>query len=309
VDFRGSQSDPSPTFTLAAILVVVITWGVVSPLVKLASFDGPALSAYRLWIGAAALCAVMLWARRMPDRATLRFAIPAGLIFGVNVMFFVVGIKLTTVANATLIGALQPAIVLLVAGRWFGETVTRREVTCVAVAIAGVAIVIVGSAGVPEWNPLGDLMALMAVLTFIGYFLISKRARATVDTLDYMTAVHVAAALVVTPLALARPGELRPEGASDVFIVLFFALVSGTLGQLVIGWTQRYVDVSLSSLLLLGVPVVAAGAAWLMLGESLGPLQLLGGAITLAGIGAMLWRPARAPSPRVEWEAVGAGDG
>ena len=39
-----------------------------------------------------------------------------------NLLFFVLAIKMTTVANATLIGALQPAIVLLVAGRWFAST-------------------------------------------------------------------------------------------------------------------------------------------------------------------------------------------
>jgi drug/metabolite transporter (DMT)-like permease len=288
-------------------MAVVVTWGLASPLLKLASLSGPALSAYRLWIGSAVLIVVMLWTRRRLTRSTLRFAVPAGLVFGSNILFFVLGVKLTTVANATLIGALQPALVLLVAAPWFGETVTRREVACVGIAIAGVAIVIVGSTGVPEWNPAGDALALLAVLTFTGYFLISKRARTTVATLEYMTAVHCAAALVVTPVALARPADLRMEGATDLFVVLFFGLVSGTLGQMTIGWAQRYVDVSLSSLLLLGVPIVAAVSAWLMLDEALRPLQVAGGAVTLAGIGAMMWRPARAPAPGAGWERVGSG--
>jgi len=116
-----------------------------------------------------------------------------------------------------------------------------------------------------------------------------------------------AAALVVTPVALARPADLRMEGATDLFVVLFFGLVSGTLGQMTIGWAQRYVDVSLSSLLLLGVPIVAAVSAWLMLDEALRPLQIAGGAVTLAGIGAMMWRPARAPAPDAGWERVGSG--
>lgn len=289
---------------MLAIIAVVIVWGFASPLLKYASLSGTALAAYRIWIGAAALVLYMALRGRRPDIASLRWGIPAGLLFGANIVCFVLGVKLTTVANATIIGALQPAITLMVAGPWFGERITRREVACVALAIVGVAVVIVGSSGVPEWNPRGDLFAVAAVLTFTGYFLISKRARVTVGTLDYMTVVHCAAAIIVTPIALATPGDLAMSDATDIGIVLFFALVSGTLGQVVIGWAQRYVDVSLSSLMLLGVPVVAALAAWPLVGEALQPLQIAGGVIALAAIGAMILRPGRGGKLEPEWEAV-----
>jgi drug/metabolite transporter (DMT)-like permease len=167
----------------------------------------------------------------------------------------------------------------------------------VAVAIAGVAIVIVGSAGAPEWNPAGDAIAVCAVLSYTAYFLISKQARTTVATLEYMTIVHLAAALMVTPIALASPGELVSFDAVDLLIVLFFALVSGTAGQVVIGWAHRYVDISMSSLIMLGVPAVAAITAWPLLGETLGPVQIAGGLISLAAIGAMLRRPAATTTP------------
>lgn len=293
--------DPAPSLTLIAIVAVVITWGFASPLLKYASLSGPALAAYRVWLGAGVLVLFAALGGRRPTMATARWAAPAGLLFGANIMCFVGAVKLTTVANATIIGALQPAIVLLVAGPWFGESVTRREVACVGIAILGVATVIVGSSGVPEWNPAGDALAVLSVLTFTGYFLISKGARRTVGTFDYMTIVHCAAAVVVTPVALLHPGRLATTDRGDIAIVLFFALVSGTLGQVVIGWAQRYIDVSMSSLMLLGVPVVAAVAAWPIVGEALQPLQIIGGLIALIGIGAMVMRPNRRPA---EWESA-----
>jgi drug/metabolite transporter (DMT)-like permease len=279
---------------LSGIAITIITWGMASPLIKLADVGGPALSFHRLWIGAAMLLAALYGSGERLSARSLRWAVPAGAIFGINMVLFVVSVKMTTVANATLIGALQPAITLLVAGRWFGEAVTRRAVACVGAAIGGVAIVIVGSAGSPEWNPVGDALAVCAVLSFTGYFLISKRARASLGTLEYMTGVHVAAALVAMPLALFNPADLWQLGPADVGIVLFIAFVSGTGGQVVIGWAQRFVDVTVSSLMLLGVPVVAALAAWAILGEALGPIQAVGGAITLVAIAAMVRQPARA---------------
>lgn len=286
-----------PSVPVAAVAAAIITWGFVSPLVKYASLSGPALAFYRLWLGAIVLLLVIRIGRTPLHREIWKWALPAGVVFGTNMVLFVVSVKMTTVANATLIGALQPAIVLLVAGPWFGEVVTRRQIACVALAIVGVAVVIVGSAGAPEWNPAGDALAMLSVLAFTAYFLISKQARATVGTLEYMTVVHLAAALVATPIALAHPGALVSFDPVDVLIVLFFALVSGTAGQFVISWAHRYVDVSLSSLMMLGVPVVAAITAWLLLGESLGSVQIAGGLITLAAIGAMLRRPATAIEP------------
>ncbi len=246
---------------------------------------------YRLWIGALALVAIVAVLLRRPvHTAVWPWGLAAGALFGVNLILFVTSVKTTTVANATLIGALQPAIVMVVAGPLFGETVTLRDIVFTAGAIAGVGIVIAGSAGTPEWHPAGDLLAVGAVLTFTAYFLVSKRVRATGGTLEYMTVVHLVAALVATPAIAFRPDELGGLDTRDVLTILFFALVSGTLGQVVIGWAHRYVDVSVSSLMMLGVPVVASIAAWAMVDEALGPVQVAGGLVTLAAISGMLWR-------------------
>jgi drug/metabolite transporter (DMT)-like permease len=300
---RLREADPS--LAVLAIVATIVTWGLVSPLIKSASVSGEVLAFYRLWIGALALLLFAGFTRRTLLDGAWRLSMLSGVLFGVNVLCFVFSIKLTTVANATLIGALQPAITLLVAGRLFGETTTARDVFCVVLAIVGVGVVIGGSAGTPEWNPAGDALAVAAVLTFTVYFLVTKHARATSGVIEYITLVHVAAGMVVTPTVVARPHGLVELSASDIAIVLFFALVSGTLGQLVVGWAQRYIDVSVSSLMLLGVPVIATAAAWAMLGEEIGPLQVLGGAITLAAIGATVWRrtggpPVITPVPAAE---------
>ena len=137
-------------------------------------------------------------------------------------------------------------------------------------------------------------------------FIVTKQARATVGTLEYMTFVHLAAACVAAPIALARPGALVSFDAVDIAIVLFFALISGTAGQFVIGWAHRYVDISLSSLMMLGVPIVAALAAWAMLGESLGIVQIAGGLITIGAIAAMLRRQPAADDAAAAPQSAGA---
>ncbi len=278
---------------MAAAMVAVIVWGFGGVLVKLIAMEGLALAFLRLWLGFLVMLPVIVLARRRLSWEVLRRSAPGGLLLGLDVTLFFSALKLTSVANATLIGALQPALVLVVAGPWFGERVGVREVGWTLAAVAGAVVVIAGASGTPAWSPLGDLLAVGALLTFTGYFLVTKRARQTVDTLGYMTGVMLAGALVATPLALASGQDLRPPRAVDWLWLALFVLVPGAGGHILMSWAQRYVDVSVTSLLTVGMPVVAAVAALALLGEPLTVPQVLGGLVVLVAITAILRRPAR----------------
>ena len=57
---------------------------------------------------------------------------------------------------------------------------------------------------------------------------------------------------------------------------------------MLVNWAHAYVDVSVSSLMMLGVPVVGAVAAWIVLDESLNIVQIAGGLVTLAALVAVI---------------------
>ena len=50
-----------------------------------------------------------------------RSSLKGGIVFGVNLVFFVMAMRRTSAANAVMIGALQPVVLLVVAGPLFGE--------------------------------------------------------------------------------------------------------------------------------------------------------------------------------------------
>lgn len=268
----------------AAVVVVVFAWGIGGALVKLTSISGPEFAFYRMWVGVIVVLGVLRIAGLRLTLQHVRQALPGGLLFGVNVVMFFSAIKLTSVANANLISALQPAIVLLVAGRMFGEVAGRRELLLTTVAMGGVAIVVVGSAGSPSWSPAGDLLAVGAVVLFTGYFLVSKQVRADdLGPLEYTAAIQLIAAFVVTPVALVPDGAALPSSEDWLWIGLVAAF-TGVGAHVLMNWAHAYVPVSVSSLMILGVPVVAGPAAWIILGESLVWLQIVGGLITIGAI-------------------------
>jgi drug/metabolite transporter (DMT)-like permease len=279
----------------AAAATAVVCWGFGGVLIKLTVVPGLTLSLYRLWLGFLLMVPLLLVARRPLSLQALRRSLPAGVLFGGNVALFFSAVKLTSVANATLIGVLQPALVLLVAGRWFGERVGAREVGWTLVSIAGVALVVLGSAGTAVWSPVGDLLAVGALLAWTGYFLAAKRARARLDTLELMAGVMLVSAVLVTPVALLSGQGLRVPRPADWLWLVLFVLVPGAAGHLLMNWAHRYVDVSVSSLLAVGLPVVAAVSALVVLSEPLRPLQVLGGLVALAAI-AVILRAQRRPA-------------
>lgn len=282
---------------IAAVAMAVSMWGFGNVLVKLTSFDGIVLSLYRLWLGVFVMLIVTRLAHQRLTPRVFRQALPGGVLFGMNVVMFFSALKLTSVADVTLISALQPALVLVIAGPWFGERVGLQAVVWTGVALAGVAIVVLASAGTPSWSPLGDLLAVGAVVTFTGYFLASKRLRLTVGAVEYVAAVQLAAALVVTPVALVSQQHLGVGSPIDWLWLMTIVCVSGIGGHLLINWAHPYVNVSVSSLMMLGVPVVGSVGAWAVLDESLAPLQVVGGLITLGALAVVVHRStATAPS-------------
>ena len=85
--------------------------------------DVPALtfSFWRLWLGAVLMALVLIALRRRPTRADIRASIPGGVLFGLNLVLFFTAIKETSIVDVLVIGALQPALTLLVAGRMFSS--------------------------------------------------------------------------------------------------------------------------------------------------------------------------------------------
>jgi drug/metabolite transporter (DMT)-like permease len=282
------------------VLVAVSIWGGMAVVIRLVDeVDGLVLGFHRLWIGTVATVAVLYATGRRLSSRSLRIAVPGGLAFGADIVLFFSALKHTTVANATVVGALQPLLVFLVANRMFGERVNRQLVTWSIVAIAGVAVVVYGSAGVPVWSIGGDLLAIAALLAWTAYFVASKHAGDVLRPLEYLSAMLVVATAAVAPVALLFGGQLDPGGAGEWAWIALLAIGSGGVGHLLLNWAHGHVELAVMSLLTLAVPVVAVASAAVFLDEPLRLVQAIGMVVVLAALGVVAARTAR-PLPTTE---------
>jgi len=219
----------------------------------------------------------------------LRQAAMIGVCFAISVIASFTSFRETSIANATLIPALQPALVLIFAARMFGERRTRRDIVCVMVSFLGVsAVVLASSSGGNSWY--GNLLAVVNLLVFTIYFLLAKHVRAgNVHSWSLLAAIFVITACIVTPWAIAVDGGVTAlPGAEDWLLAIAIVLGPGMVGHGFITWAHHYVDVSVTSTLTLASPVVAIVGAWIVYSESLSAVQIAGAAAVLGALAVLV---------------------
>jgi len=288
----GSNNSAVPrALALGAVATAVLTWGCSNVLIKLVSTTGLVASFYRLWFAIPLLWALPLAAPSLRQRLTrdwLGASLVGGGLFAVHQVMFFTSLKLTTVANVALIGALQPPLVLAVAGPLFGEAVTRRALAWSLVAVAGTVLVVLGANGAPGWSPLGDVIAVFNLLAFTAYFLASKRIRTRAGTTEYLIGMTTVAGLIMLVVVLVTGQALGSPHGHDWAILFFLAVFPGTLGHFLTNWAHPYTSAFALSTMFLAVPVLACAGAVVFLGESLGATQLVGAAIVLTAVAAVV---------------------
>jgi drug/metabolite transporter (DMT)-like permease len=274
-----------------AIAVAVATWGCSNVMIKAVEVSGLVASFYRLWLALPLLWLVPLLhepSRDRLDRGWLTASLIGGSLFALHQVFFFNALKQTTVANVALIGALQPPLVLFAGWYWFGERATRGAIGWSLVALFGAGLVIAGAPGLAGWSPLGDLLAVANLFAFTAYFLATKRIRDRAGATEYIIGMTSVAALIMLGICLATDQPLLSPVGWEWAVLLALALFPGTLGHFLASWAFLHLSAFTVSVMFLATPVVACIGAAVLLGEVLRPLQMVGAAVVLLAVGAVV---------------------
>jgi drug/metabolite transporter (DMT)-like permease len=279
---------------LAAVL-----WGFGGIFVALTFASGLVVAFYRLWLGAVVLTIIVYALGKRLTWSTLRATWVGGLFLAGDMTMFYSAVRLTSIVDVSVIGAFQPALVLIVARPLFGERISRVDVGWILLAMAGVSVAVIGPGAAGHDRVVGDLLALGALLSFTAYWLVSKHARELHDALEYTAGVTLFAALGATPIVLLSSQSLGRVHASDWIWIGLLVIVPGS-GHLVMNWAHRFVDASISSAISCLAPLVAAVVAIPILGQSLSLLQVGGVVVGLSAIAVVAARHREPVAPTIE---------
>ena len=268
-----------------AVFIAVFAWGI-GPLLFLApSISINSVLFYRVLFWPPLLYLIVRRNGAKINDKLFRSVLVPGILFGVSTIFGFTAITTTSVANATIIGNISTAMVLFVAPRFLNEKISKSQVVLAFTSFAGVAAIVFGAGNTGGSSLFGDFLALVNALTWTVYFISSKRRRVDgVDTWQFLFGVSVIQVFVVVPYALLTSNDILQITWRDLGFLIAMTLFSGTIGHSFMLWAQKYVDASVSTLILLLGPVISSAGAWLVYGQQISLVQVIGGAIVLASL-------------------------
>ncbi len=251
-------------------------------------FSALTVAFLRAGIAALLLAPVMVITRPsqlVVSRRALCFFLLYGLI-GVAAFYFfyVQAVIQTSVTTAVVLLYTAPAFVTLIAWRAWGEPLTPRKLTALALAFTGCALVARAyDATALRLNGPGLVLGLGAGLTYALYTILSKMALRNHSNSTALTFALLFGTLFLLPWQSAA--SLAPLAQGGIAWLLLLGLAIGpTLGSLTLyNLGLREVPASNASLIAMLEPVVASILAFLFLGERMELLQSIGGVMVVVG--------------------------
>jgi drug/metabolite transporter (DMT)-like permease len=277
---------------LAALVLGAVLLGCSPILVRLSQIGPIATAFWRLALALVPL--VLLFGTSARDgRVGTLPATPAehltaalpGVFLAGDLAAWHISLHMTSVANSTLLANMAPIFVTLASWVFLHQRISGLFLAGLALSIAGVVVLNGASLTMNgSGHVRGDAVALGAAAFYGGYFVVLSRARNRFSTMTVMVWSTVAAAVCILPMALIFEPAFVPHLLIGWAILLGLGWLVHAGGQGLIAFSLAWLPATFSSLTLLIQPVVAAILARAVLDERLSGLQLVGGAIVLAGI-------------------------
>jgi drug/metabolite transporter (DMT)-like permease len=296
---RASGSRPAGSRGLLALLLGAACIGIAPVWVRWSEVGAVATAFHRLLL---ALPFLVFWAAREPatpghptsvHRSSalrpppgllLAWAAAGGVCFGLDLAAWHLSIRLTTVANATLLANFAPIFVTLGAWIFLRERAQPRFFAGMAVALAGAWLLTGASLRGDPTRLRGDALALVTAVFYGGYQLCVARLRRDLGTGRILLWTSLVCTPVLGLIALALGETIWPPTPRAWLVLVGLALTAQILGQGLITYGFAHLPAGYSSLTLLLQPLVATAAGWALFGEAFTPLQATGAAILLTGI-------------------------
>lgn len=272
--------------TIGLLVLAIVLWGANFNLSQpaLAELHPLAAAAGRFGVAALVMLAVMAVRReRVPLLRHARAYLPLGLvgIAGFNIFFFF-GLQTTSPVNGALIQATNPLVAALLAALFLGERPGRRQMLAFPVALAGVAVVVLGGGAGLTPSP-GDTLIMAANLCWAAYTVMARKLMPPVSGMANTAALMVVGAVALGLAALVMGVPLAVPGPAAAGAVLAMGLGGTVLSYLFFNAALAKLGVGRTALFLNLVPVVAMVIAALT-GTPPTLLQVAGGLVTIGAV-------------------------
>ena len=276
--------------------IAVCAWSSGTILAKYIDMGSLAIGFYRFAFFALMII-VWMQVRGTPFRLrVIRDSMWGGIALGADIALFFSAVKLTSVVNATIIGAMQPIVVGVIAARFFGERIGLRNAAWSLVALCGTIVVVASGASDATTDWRGDVLAVAAMLSWSAYFITSKDSKKRMTSTEFTAGTALWTMAICAPLGFAFHQDMSWPTLSNWGWLILMAVSSGLIGHAMMNWSLVRIPLWVGSTFTLLIPVFSALMAWIVLDEPLSVVQGIAMAVVIGALAIVVHNQAQ-PSP------------
>jgi len=233
-----------------------------------------------------AAASAMLWSyssfRSQESLATknIRLVLAAGFLLAMHFVFWFGALKLTSIANTTVLGIVAPAFTLLFERLWYNRKLGWITITALLIILVGGIIVQGDDLGSMDGTGLGNIMAILSAVFLGSVFLIGAKVRKTTSVITYTRTVYTVSAIVLLVSSLILDNPLMGYTINNYFWLFMLGLIPTLIGHTAFSYSVKFISPTVIAALPLGEPIIASYLAWLLFAEQV-PFYVVGGGLII----------------------------
>ena len=207
----------------------------------------------------------------------------AGIFLGCHFACFFLGVRNTSIANATLLGCMAPIFTVFIS-IFQKKKINKMTYVGLIVALIGGGIIQSGDLSLNNANLFGNSIALLSALFIAITFVLAEEIRQETNSIVYGRSLFFVASITVLLIAATAGDSILNFKAGDIPWFLFLGLVPSIFGHNLLNYAVKYITPTAVSSVPLGEPIIASIFALLLFGEAIPIGALLGGPVILIGV-------------------------
>jgi drug/metabolite transporter (DMT)-like permease len=285
-----SQTTTALRWATMAMILSAVCWATGTVMSKYTLETVPPLSLLVVQLSASvvALWTAVLFTHSLPPRSLLKHGWTGILEPGLAYIAGLIGLVHTSASSASLLGATEPFVVLILAFFLLRERLPRRKLPLIALALTGTLLVSFEQ-GADGSTFYGDFIYFLGVGFAALYVIISRKSVAHLEPLPLAAlqqSFGLLIAFIALPIGLSF-GEMSQLGSVPLTawgIAALTGIIQYALAFFFYLSALKTLPVTRAALFLTLIPIFGIGGSALFLGEQMTVVQLIGAACILGAL-------------------------
>jgi len=272
-------------FGLVLIIISAASFGVMPIFARLAYNAGAepiTVLFLRFTIAAVVMNLIMVLRRTSYPRGLvlLELILLGAIAYVGESLAYFLALKMASAGLVALLLYIYPALVTALSAIFLKEHLTRVKILALFIALSGTALTLRISGG---GNLIGILLGIAAAVDYAIYILLGSRIVRRSGSMASTTVIITSTAGVYVGI-VAIHGTTYPTTSTGWIAIIAIALISTVLAFVTFFAGLKRIGPTTTSTLSTFEPIVAVVLAAIVLGETISPIQILGGILILAAV-------------------------